>query len=145
MNTRHCVYFASQGSVDPNSLGILRLSNNESMHSSTYYQLVICIAVIYWFVLGHQPSDCYTRKGRAAQWGARHSFGECAAVGVYYEQLQANVAPLSVENGKPQIVEVGVKAKKELDVRSAAANRHRVIFLISSITDANFLLHYQNG
>ena len=112
MNSRYRVHVALQGSVDSNSLGILCLSNNESTHSSIYYQLAICLAVICWFALGHQPSDCYTKKGRAAQWGARNGFGECAAVDVYQEQLQANVVPLSVENGKPQIVEVGVKAKR---------------------------------
>ena len=112
MNSRYRVHVALQSSVDSNSLGILRLSNNELTHSSIYYQLAICLAVIYRFALEHQPSDCYTRRGRAAQWSARNGFGKRAAVGVYYEQLQANVMPLSVEDGKPQIVEVGVKVKR---------------------------------
>ena len=128
MNTRHCVHFASQGSVGSDSLALLRLSNNESTHSSIYYQLAICLAVICWFALGHQSSDCYTKKGRAAHRNVHNGFGERAAVGVYYEQLQVNVVPLSVEDGKPQIVEVDVKSKRRLDVRLEVFDRHRVVF-----------------
>ena len=128
MNTRHCVHFASQGSVGSDSLALLRLMNNELTRTNIYHQLAIYLAVICWFALGHQPSDCYTRKGRAAQWSARNGFGERAAVGVYYEQLRVNVMLLSVEDGKPQIVEVDVKSKRRLDVRLEVFDRHRVVF-----------------
>ena len=112
MNTRPCVHFASQGSVGSDSLALLRLINNELTRTNIYHQLAIRSAVICWFLLGHHPSDCYTRKGRAAHRNVRNGFGERAAVGVYYDQLRANAVPLSVKDGKPHIVEVGVKSKR---------------------------------
>ena len=128
MNTRHCVHFASQGSVGSDSLALLRLINNELTRTNIYQQLAICSAVICWFVLGHHPPDCYTRKGRAAHRNVHNGFGERAPVGVYYDQLRVNVVPLSVEDGKPQIVEVSVKSKRRLDVRLEVFDRHRVVF-----------------
>ena len=112
MNTPHCVHFASQGSVGSDALALLRLINNELTPTSIYHQLAICIAVICWFVLGHYPPDCYTRTGYAGHSDIRNGFGERAAVGVYDNQLRVNAVPLSVEDGKPQIIEVGVKSKR---------------------------------
>lgn len=113
MNTRHCVHFASQGSVGSDSLALLRLSNNELTSISTYYRLAVNNGVVCWFVLGHQQPDYYTRKGRAVHREEHDGFGKRVAVGTHFYQLRVDEASLPAEDGIPPAVEVGIKMKKK--------------------------------
>ena len=61
MNTRHCVHFASQGSIGSDSLALSRLSNNELTSIGIYYRLAVNNGVVCWFVLGHQQPDYYSK------------------------------------------------------------------------------------
>ena len=112
MNTRHCVHFASQGSVGLNSLVILRLNNNELMSIGTYYRLAVNNGVVCWFVLGHQEPDDYTGEGHAVHRKDRNGFGKRVVVGVHFNQLRVDEMLLPTEDGNPQTVEVGVKIIK---------------------------------
>ena len=40
-------------------------------------------------VLGHQAAGVYARRGRAAYWDGRNSYGEPVASGVYFYTLTA--------------------------------------------------------
>ena len=40
-------------------------------------------------VLGHQAAGVYERRGRAAYWDGRNSYGEPVASGVYFYTLTA--------------------------------------------------------
>ena len=40
-------------------------------------------------VLGHQAAGVYERRGRAAHWDGRNSYGEPVASGVYFYTLTA--------------------------------------------------------
>ena len=93
MNTGHCVHFASQGSMELNSLSILHLSNNKLTSVSIYYRLAIDNAVICWFVLGDPQPDYYTGEGCTVPWGGRNGFGKRVAAGVYFYQLRADDVP----------------------------------------------------
>ena len=81
MNTRHCVHFASQGSVGSDSLALLRLSNNELTSISTYYRLAVNNGVVCWFVLGHQQPDYYTKEGSCGAAGGTRRFRETCCSG----------------------------------------------------------------
>ena len=112
MNTRHCVNFASQGSVGSNSLAIFCLSLDEPMNTSIYHQLAICIAAICWFVLGYRPPDDNIGTGRTAQRDACNDYGKSTAEDACFHPLRADAMPFPIEDGKPQIVEVGVKSER---------------------------------
>jgi hypothetical protein len=113
MNTRHCVHFASQGSVGSDSLALSRLSNNELTSIGIYYRLVVNNGVVCWFMLGHQQPDYYyTGKGRAAYWEDRDGFGKCVAAGVHFYQLRVDEAPFPAEDGNPQRLRSASKAKR---------------------------------
>lgn len=112
MNTRHCVNFASQSSISSDTLAFLCLRNNASTSTSIYHRLATCIAVICWLVLGYHLPDDYTGKGRAVHRNNRNSFGKRDAAGVNHYQPRANTVPFPKTNGKPQIIEDGVKSKR---------------------------------
>ena len=130
MNTRPCVHFASQGSIDLNSLSILHLGNNKLTSVGAYYRLAIDSAIVHLFVrAGPSKARLLKREWRAVHRDGRNGFGKCVAASVYFHQLRADKVPLPAEDGNPQTVEISVKVKKKrFDVRSETIDRHWIFF-----------------
>ena len=120
MNIRARVHFASQDYVGLNSLAILRLDNNELTSIGTCYRLATTNDVGRRFVLGCQKPGCYRGKGRAGSGNNSNGLRKRVAV----DQLRVSAEHVPVEDGNPQMVEVGIKIeKKRFGIRPSVSSR----------------------
>ena len=113
MNIRDRVHLAPQDSLCLNSLAVSRLNHNELKHIGTYYRPAINNGVGSGFVLGGQQPDCYKGRGHAGHADASDGFRKRVVGGIHFYHLQADEVPLPAKDGKPRIVEVGVKIQKK--------------------------------